>query len=377
MTRLYVAWGVARGRDGRDFARQRAFTREKIEDTERLKRPQGLLPKGEARLGLDLGLLEGRPVGLVHDIAGAGERGTWAGPALTQVPADMVGVTVREEDGVHLLGTDTGGVQFRQELSIDAPSKQIDRAGVGGLAPEAGIHEDGTSLRAQEITPVMVAPDIRAIEQLWVALPERCPGVRRDSRKEMTLPDGEIAGVIGEGHHLDIANEQFAFRHGCVPPLPGFLSVSMTVEVGNRYSPVWARSAPAILPLGRSPVNWKACPATDRGRRPLGGRDAGCRRRAAGGNPLTSAIGSWWVCPGHARVLPREESSGEAIDQSAAEHHAPADDTFGWRSHRSRRSTRAASCCYIHWRRGRSYPRRRIAPGSRDNLGSRPSGRAS
>jgi len=35
----HMAWGMARGRDGCDFARQRAFTREKIEDTERLKRP--------------------------------------------------------------------------------------------------------------------------------------------------------------------------------------------------------------------------------------------------------------------------------------------------------------------------------------------------
>jgi hypothetical protein len=35
----HMAWGMAWGRDGRDFARQRAFTREKIEDTERLKRP--------------------------------------------------------------------------------------------------------------------------------------------------------------------------------------------------------------------------------------------------------------------------------------------------------------------------------------------------
>jgi len=71
---------------------------------------------------------------------------------------------VREEDGVHLLGTDTGGVQFCQEPSIDTPRKRIDHAGVGGLTPDAGIHEDGTSLRAQEITSVMVVPGISTTE---------------------------------------------------------------------------------------------------------------------------------------------------------------------------------------------------------------------
>ena len=210
----HVAWGMAWARDGRDFARQRAFTREKIEDTERLERPQGFVPKGEGRLGLDFGLLEGRPVGFMHDIAGAGERGARVVSTLTQVPADMVWMQVREEDGVHLLGTDTGVVQFGHEPSIDASPKLLDRAGAGGVAPEAGIHEDGTSLRAQEITPVMVVPGIRATEQLWVALPERFPGVRRDGGKELTQRHGEIAGVIGEGQHLDIANEQFVFRHG-------------------------------------------------------------------------------------------------------------------------------------------------------------------
>jgi hypothetical protein len=101
------------------------------------------------------------------------------------------------------------------------PPILIDCAGVGGLAPEAGIYEDGTSLRAQEITPVMVVPGIRATEHLWVALPERCPGVRRGVGEELTQRDGEIAAVIGEGHYLNMANEQFAFRHGCVPPCRG------------------------------------------------------------------------------------------------------------------------------------------------------------
>jgi hypothetical protein len=84
---------------------------------------------------LDLGLLEGRPVRLMHDIAGAGERGAWVGPSLTQVPADMVGMQVREEDSVHLLGTDTGGVQFCQEPSIDAPPYLLTAPGLVALLP--------------------------------------------------------------------------------------------------------------------------------------------------------------------------------------------------------------------------------------------------
>ena len=126
---------------------------------------------------MDLGLLEGLPVGLRHDIAGARESGVRVGPSLTQVPADMVGMEMREEDRVHVLGTDTGGLQLHQQLSIDVPRKHVDRAGVGGLAPEPGVHEDGAPLRAQEIAPVVVAPGIRVTEQLWVALPERFPGV--------------------------------------------------------------------------------------------------------------------------------------------------------------------------------------------------------
>lgn len=43
----------------------------------------------------------------------------------------------------------------------------------------------------------MVVPGIRATEHLWVALPERHPGVRRDAGKELTQRDGEIASVIG------------------------------------------------------------------------------------------------------------------------------------------------------------------------------------
>jgi hypothetical protein len=34
-------------------------------------------------LSMDLGLLEGRPIGLIHDIAGVGGRGAWVGPSLT------------------------------------------------------------------------------------------------------------------------------------------------------------------------------------------------------------------------------------------------------------------------------------------------------
>ena len=37
----------------------------------------------------------------------------------------------------------------------------------------------------------MVVPGIWTTEQLWVALPERCPGVRRDGGKELTQRDGE------------------------------------------------------------------------------------------------------------------------------------------------------------------------------------------
>src|SRR5207245_6390638 len=93
--------------------------------------------------------------------------------------------------------------------------------GGGGLTPDARVHEDGASLRAQEITPVMVVPGIRATEQRGVALPERCPGVRRDGGKELTQRDGEIACAIGEGQHLDLAHEQFTFDHGCVAPCGG------------------------------------------------------------------------------------------------------------------------------------------------------------
>ena len=41
----HMAWGMAWARDGRDFARQRAFTREKIEDTEASRAAPGFRPK--------------------------------------------------------------------------------------------------------------------------------------------------------------------------------------------------------------------------------------------------------------------------------------------------------------------------------------------
>lgn len=84
---------------------------------------------------MDVGLLEGRPVGLMHDVSGTRERGAWGGPSITQVPADMVGMQVREEDGVHLLGPDTGGVQFCQEPSIDAPPNIWTAPGLVALLP--------------------------------------------------------------------------------------------------------------------------------------------------------------------------------------------------------------------------------------------------
>ncbi len=46
-------------RDRRDLAGQGAFTREEIEDAERLEWPKGFFPIGEGNRGLDLGLLNG------------------------------------------------------------------------------------------------------------------------------------------------------------------------------------------------------------------------------------------------------------------------------------------------------------------------------
>src|SRR5688572_13094967 len=100
-------------RNRRDLAGQGAFIREEIEDAEPFEWPKGFLPIGKGQRGLDLGLLKGRPVGLMHNVTGTGERRARVGPPLTQIPADMVGMQVCEEDGVHLLGTYSRRLQFR------------------------------------------------------------------------------------------------------------------------------------------------------------------------------------------------------------------------------------------------------------------------
>lgn len=93
----------------------------------------------------------------------------------------------------------------------------------------------------------MVVPGIRATEHLWVALPERDPGVRRDAGKELTQRDGEIASVIREGN---IANEQFAFRHGGVPPCSGF--VYLRVAFGRAATSDTSSTVSASLLVGPS-----------------------------------------------------------------------------------------------------------------------------
>src|SRR5262249_9977969 len=91
-------------------------------------------------------------------------------------------------------------------------------AGVRGVAANTRIHEDRASLRAQHIAAIVVVPGIRASEELRVAVLKRGPGLRRDGRKELAQGDGERAFTIGEGQDLAPAYEQFAFRHGWVPP---------------------------------------------------------------------------------------------------------------------------------------------------------------
>jgi hypothetical protein len=74
---------------------------------------------------LDLGLLEGRSVGLMHDIAGAGERGAWVGPSLTQVPADMVGCNAAQCQLAKLITSDRAPAKTRLKAQVASRLNQL------------------------------------------------------------------------------------------------------------------------------------------------------------------------------------------------------------------------------------------------------------
>src|SRR4029453_11520507 len=102
------------------------------------------------------------PVSLVREIARVGKGGLRRAASRTEIPADVIGMQMRQEHSVDGLGTYPNGLQLFQQMPICPTRKHGDCARVGDSAPHAGVDQDGASLRPQQEPPEMGTPGIRA-----------------------------------------------------------------------------------------------------------------------------------------------------------------------------------------------------------------------
>src|SRR5882672_9624173 len=112
---MRLPWGMAWRRDRGNLTGQRLFAHQEFQHAQALQGPEGFLPERKGEVPLHFRGLKRLPVSLVRELARPGKRGLrWAASRL-EIPADVVGMQVRQEDRVDVLGTYPDGLQLVQQ----------------------------------------------------------------------------------------------------------------------------------------------------------------------------------------------------------------------------------------------------------------------
>lgn len=215
----HVTWRVAGSGYRRNLVGKGRFARENLRDAKAFQRPKRLLPELERKRPPERGFLEGVPVSLMKHVSGVGEGGPRLAIFSNEIPASVVWMQMRQENGVDVFRTHPRIIQASQQMPVDTAGVSRDCVRVGFVGADAGIHQDSVTLRAKQISAEVDSPAIGADEYIRVAPLKRCPILFRRFGKYTTQRNGKIHLNIGYRQYLDVPDGEsvISYAHSLQP----------------------------------------------------------------------------------------------------------------------------------------------------------------